>query len=253
MRTGQLVAPDEAQLFARYARTRDQDARERLVERYLPLARSIARRYARGNEPFDDLMQVASLGLLKALDRFESERGVAFSSFAVPTIAGELRRHFRDRCWTVRPPRSVGERMLEVEKATGELAGRLGRAPTVREIGQALELSDEDVLEAWQARRDLACVSLDAPTPGHDAEATSRLDDIGIEDTGYARARARATLETLGAVLTARERRVLELRFNDDLTQDEIGRRVGVSQMQVSRLIRVAVAKLTDAAGAPPA
>jgi len=170
----------------------------------------------------------------------------------VPTIAGELRRHFRDRCWTVRPPRGVGERMLQVDKATSELAGRLGRAPTVREIGQILEVDDEVVLEAWQARRDLTCASLNEPAPGHEPDATTRLDEIGVEETGYARARERATLETLSAVLTGRERRVLQLRFNDDLTQEEIGRIVGVSQMQVSRLIRAALAKLTEAAGAPP-
>ena len=243
-----LLVTRETELFARYTRTRDQDAREQLVERYLPLARSVARRYARGNEPLDDLMQVASIGLLKALERFDPERGIAFSSFAVPTIAGELRRHFRDRCWTVRPPRVVSERMLQVDRATSELAGRLGRAPTVREIGQALEVTDEDVLEAWQARRDLSLASLDEPAPGQDGEAATRLDEVGVEETGYERARERATLESLTGVLTDRERRVLELRFNDDLTQEEIGRRVGVSQMQVSRLLRGAISKLTQAA-----
>jgi RNA polymerase sigma-B factor len=242
------IAPDEAQLLVRFARTRDVDARERLVERYLPLARSVARRYARGNEPLDDLMQVASLGLLKAIDRFDPDRGLAFSSFAVPTIAGELRRHFRDRCWTVRPPRGISERMLQVDRATNELGARLGRPPTVREIGQALELTDEDVLEAWQARRDLTCASLDEPAPGHDTEDATRGDELGVVDPGFARARDRATLEALATDLTERERRVLELRFEHDLTQDEIGRQVGVSQMQVSRLIRGAVAKLSEAA-----
>jgi RNA polymerase sigma-B factor len=142
--------------------------------------------------------------------------------------------------------------MLQVDQAADELAGRLGRPPTVREIGQALEVDDEVVLEAWQARRGLTCASLDEPAPGRDAEAASRLDAIGVEDDGYARVRDRATLETLSSVLTDRERRVLELRFNDDLTQEEIGRIIGVSQMQVSRLIRAAVSKLTEVAGASP-
>jgi RNA polymerase sigma-B factor len=138
-----LPTQDDAELHAAYAVSRDEQLRSMLAERYLPLARSIARRYARGPEPLDDLVQVASIGLLKALERFDPSRGIAFSSFAVPTIAGELRRHFRDRTWAVRPPRDLQERALSVDKVTEELTNRLGRSPTVRQIGQALELTDE--------------------------------------------------------------------------------------------------------------
>jgi RNA polymerase sigma-B factor len=219
--------------------------RAALVERYLPLARSIARRYARGPEPLDDLVQVASVGLIKALDRFDPERGIAFSSYAVPTIAGELRRHFRDRTWAVRPPRDLLERALAVDKTSEELKNRLGRSPTVRQIGQALELEDEDVLEAMQALRAGKATSLSAPR-GSDDDGSERTvqDTIGVEEDGYARAEQRAVYQQLARTLTARERRVVELRFGEDMTQEEIGREVGVSQMQVSRILRQALAKL---------
>jgi len=169
----------------------------------------------------------------------------------VPTIAGDLRRHFRDRCWTVRPPRGVGELMLQVYKATSELGARLGRPPTVREIGQALEVADEVVLEAWQARRDLTCTSLNEHGSGHDESDATRQDAIGIEDAGFLRVQQRATIDQLTVVLTERERRVLKLRFDEDLTQEQIGQCIGVSQMQVSRLIRGALAKLAEAASRP--
>src|SRR5215207_10155555 len=145
-----------------FAQTRDEQLRTLLVERYLPLARSIARRYAGRAEPLDDLVQVASLGLVKAIDRFDPSRGVAFSSFAVPTIAGEIRRHFRDRCWAVRPPRDLQDRALAVDRHAKELTDRLGHSPTIRQIGQALELSDEDVLEAMEAVRAMSATSLSA-------------------------------------------------------------------------------------------
>ena len=242
---------EDSRLLAQYAATRDRLLRDTLVERFMPLARSIALRYARGGEPLDDLVQVASLGLLKALDRFDPQRGVAFSSYAVPTIAGEIRRHFRDRCWTVRPPRALSDTLGQIDRVTAELRSRLGRAPTVREIGQALELTDEAVLEAHQARRELTVASLDEPLQGHeDDDDTLTGHMVGAEDPGYERAQDRATLQELAAVLTERERRVLDLRFTHDLTQEEIGTEIGVSQMQVSRLIRQALAKLTEAAAA---
>jgi RNA polymerase sigma-B factor len=244
------VPLEDSRLLAQYAATKDRRVRDALVERFMPLARSIALRYARGGEPLDDLVQVASLGLLKALERFDPQRGVAFSSYAVPTIAGEIRRHFRDRCWTVRPPRSLSDALGQIDRTTDELTSRLGRAPTIREIGQALELTDETVLEARQARRELTIASLDEPLQGQeDADASTR-HTLGAEDPGYERAQDRATLQELTAVLTQRERRVLALRFPHDLTQEEIGKQIGVSQMQVSRLIRQALAKLTAVAAA---
>jgi RNA polymerase sigma-B factor len=239
----------DAQLLTAYAESRDPQLREALVERFLPLARSIAKRYRKAEEPFDDLLQVASLGLLKAVDRFDPVRGIAFSSFAVPTIVGELRRHFRDRCWSVRPPRELQERALEVDKFRSELTTRLGRSPSVREIGQALELDDEQVLEALQAQQGMRAASLDAPRgSGEDNDATL-ADAHGVVDPELTRAEHRATLAQLFERLDEREQRVLLLRFEEDLTQEQIGKLVGVSQMQVSRIIRGAVAKLSAARG----
>jgi RNA polymerase sigma-B factor len=244
-----LRAPHtDAQLLASYAETGDPRLREALVERFLPLARSIAKRYRKAEEPFDDLLQVASLGLLKAVDRFDPSREIAFSSFAVPTIVGELRRHFRDRCWSVRPPRELQERALEVDKFRTELTTRLGRSPSVREIGQALELGDEQVLEALQAQQGMRAASLDAPRGGEDNDATL-ADAHGINDPELARAEHRATLARLFERLDEREQRVLRLRFEEDLTQEQIGQMVGVSQMQISRIIRGAVSKLSAARG----
>ena len=235
-------------LLAAFAERPDPQLRAALVERYLPLARSIARRYARGAEPLDDLFQVASVGLIKALDRFDPARGVAFSSFAVPTIAGELRRYFRDRTWAVRPPRDLQERALAVDRTTEELRNRFGRSPTVRQIGEALELPDEDVLEAMQALRAGRATSLSAPRGGEEEDEQTLEASIGADDDAFAQAEHRVVYHQLARVLTARERRVVELRFNEDMTQEEIGREVGVSQMQVSRILRQALTKLEDEA-----
>jgi len=238
------VHSDE-ELLCAFAETRDEQLRAMLAERYLPLARSIARRYARGSEPLDDLVQVASVGLIKAIDRFSPERGAAFSSYAVPTIAGELRRYFRDRTWTVRPPRDLQERALAVDKVVQDLTNRLGRSPTVRQIGQALELDDEAVLEALEAGRASSATSLSSPRGADDDGGEYTLEAaIGVDEDGFAAAEHRATYEQLASCLTDRERQVIGLRFNEDLTQEEIGERVGVSQMQVSRVLRQALAKL---------
>jgi RNA polymerase sigma-B factor len=238
------LAHDDDALLASFAETRDKRLRALLAERYLPLARSIARRYARGSEPLEDLVQVASLGLLKALDRFDPARGVAFSSFAVPTIAGEVRRHFRDRCWAVRPPRDLQERALAVDKAAEELTNRLGRSPTVRQIGQALELEDEAVLEAMQASRAASTTSL-STSRGSDDEGDSTLEaTIGAAEDGFERAEQRAMYQQLAQCLTDREREIVSLRFEHDMTQEAIGKKIGVSQMQVSRVLRQALAKL---------
>ncbi|QEC47634.1 SigB/SigF/SigG family RNA polymerase sigma factor [Baekduia soli] len=247
--TTHLPPRTDAQLLEAYAHSRDPRLRSALVERFLPLARSIAKRYRKAEEPFDDLLQVASLGLLKAIDRFDPARGIAFSSFAVPTIVGELRRHFRDRCWSVRPPRELQERALEVDKYRTELTTRLGRSPSVREIGQALELDDEQVLEALQAQQGMRATSLDAPRGNGEDQDATLADAFGAEDPELGRAEHRATLSRLFERLDEREQRVLRLRFEEDLTQEEIGRIVGVSQMQVSRIIRGAVGKLSASRG----
>jgi RNA polymerase sigma-B factor len=237
----------DGELFAQ-ARAGEERAREELVERYLPLARRLARRYQRSEEPLEDLTQVASLGLLKAVDRYDSRRDAAFSSFAVPTILGELRRHFRDRTWSVRVPRELQELALRVDKTASALSSEHGRAPTVGEIAAAMDCTEEQVLEALQAAGAYRAVSLDAPrsSAGEDSAGESVGDTIGVQEGGFERAEERATLGPMFARITERERLVLTLRFAEDLTQAEIGERIGVSQMQVSRLIRQALARLRE-------
>ena len=235
----------ERQLFARFRSRGDLAAREELVERFLPLATRLAQRYHRGAEPLDDLVQVASLGLLKAIDRFDPERGFAFSSFAVPTIVGELKRYFRDKGWALRVPRDLQELTQRVNGTTDRLVDELGRTPTVAEIAGALEITAEQVLEAREAATAYRAESLDQPF-GDDQDATSVVDTLGVHEPGYLQAEQSATLEAMMSVLSDREREVLRLRFAEDLTQSEIGRRVGVSQMHVSRLLRQAVTRLRE-------
>jgi RNA polymerase sigma-B factor len=238
-------AHSDAELFAR-CREGDTRAREQLVERYLPLARRLARRYQRAEEPFEDLVQVASLGLLKAIDRFDTEREVVFSSYAVPTILGELKRHFRDRTWSVRVPRDLQELVLRVDQAVTELSLGKRRSPSVGEIAEAVSASEEQVLDALEAAGAYRASSLDAPRSTQDEDAGENVlaDALGDDERGFALAEERATLEPLLAHISPRERVVLRLRFGEDLTQAEIGERIGVSQMQVSRLIRQALARL---------
>ena len=237
------VAEDRA-LFARYLDKRDPVDREMLVERFLPLARQLARRYQRPDEPFDDLFQVACLGLINAIDRFSLEREVAFSSYAVPTILGEIKRYFRDRTWSVRVPRDLQDLALKVDRAVSELDLELQRKPTVQEIGAKVGADAEAVLEALEASGAYRATSLQTPW-GTDEESGDTLGDaIGVEERGFALAEDRATIEHAMRVITPREREVLRLRFAEDLTQAEIGERVGVSQMQVSRIIRQSVARL---------
>ena len=226
----------------------DQAARAALVDRFLPLARQLARRYQRGGELLDDLNQVASLGLLKAIDRFDPERATAFSSFAVPTILGELKRHFRDKGWSVRVPRDLQELAVKLEPTSEALLRELGRAPTLLEIAQRLDTSVELVLEAREAAAAYRAVSLDRPRDDDDEDGAGIADAVGADDPGFAVAEDAATVERLMRVLGDREREVLRLRFAEDLTQSEIGVRVGVSQMHVSRLIRQSVARLRELA-----
>jgi RNA polymerase sigma-B factor len=230
-------ANEESQLFARHEQG-DRLAREELVRRFMPLARSLARRYDRSSEPFEDLLQVASLGLLKALDRFDAERGFPFASFAVPTILGEMRRHFRDAGWSVHVPRGSQERALKVRDAQERLANTRGRAPTVPELAEYLELGQDEVIDALQAIQAYESLSLDAPRPGATDEATSYGDAMGEEDERYELVELDATVSAVLGRIPQRERQILRMRFVDDLTQTEIAARVGISQMQVSRLLR---------------
>ena len=239
---------EDRELFLRY-RAGDALAREQLVARFLPLARQLARRYQRASEPLDDLHQVASMGLIKAIDRFDAERDIAFSSYAVPTILGEIKRHFRDRTWSVRVPRDLQELSLKVDKAVGELSEALHRQPSVAEIGEAAGADEEDVLEALQAGGAYRAVSFEAPRGGNGGEddITTLADSIGVDEDGFDRAEERATIARLMTSLSPREREVLRMRFEEDMTQAEIGAVIGVSQMQVSRVIRQALTRLRAA------
>lgn len=235
-------ADADQRLLMRYHQQRDPTVRSALVTRFLPLARQLARRYEYTGEPLDDLIQVASLGLLKAIDRFDPTRGPAFSSFAVPTIIGELKRHFRDRGWSVRVPRDLQELAMKLDRVFDDLARRSGRSPTVDEIAKHLGISPERVLEARGATGAYRAISLDQPRGDDDDESVVQV--FGAEDPGFALTEDAATIETLMTVLSDRERQVLQLRFTEDLTQSEIGAEIGVSQMHVSRIIRQAVSRL---------
>ena len=244
---------EDRALFLRYHQDGDTHAREQLVERFLPLARQLARRYQRASEPLDDLLQVASMGLIKAIDRFDLDREIAFSSYAVPTILGEIKRYFRDRTWAVRVPRDLQELTLKVDRAVAELADQLHRQPSVAEIGEVVGANEEEVLDALQAGGAYRAVSFDAPRGAGDDEPATLGDSIGVDENGFNRAEERATLASLLAGVTPREREVLRMRFEEDMTQAQIGAVIGVSQMQVSRVIRQALARLRLMADADPA
>ena len=235
---------EDLRLLERYHLHGDTAAREAVIERFLPLARQLAHRYERPDEPIEDLVQVASVGLVKAVDRFDPSREVAFSSFAVPTILGELKRYFRDVGWAVHVPRSIQERVLEVNRAVTELSRSLGRSPSPAELAAATEFTLEEVLEAMEAATAYDSVPLEAPASADDPDATAFAARLGEEDPGFELAEYSASLAPELRELPERERRVLYLRFVEDLTQSEIAEQIGVSQMHVSRIIRAALAKL---------
>jgi RNA polymerase sigma-B factor len=234
------------ELFHRWQEDGDRRAREELVQRFMPLARKLARRYNGAREPFDDLLQVACLGLVKAVDRFDLERGTAFSSFAVPTILGELKRYFRDLGWAVHVPRGAQELAVKVEDAQQRMSVRAGRAPTVHQIAQYLELDVADVLDALETARAHHASSLDAPHDDGEGESGSVVDSFGQEDRDLLLADDRVTVGAAARQLSRRERDVLQLRFVEDLTQTEIAEQIGVSQMQVSRILRRAITRLGE-------
>lgn len=244
--------PPSESLFRRSKLDGDPTAREALVRRYLPLARKLARRYAHSSEPYEDLMQIASLGLVKAVDRFDPERGVSFQSFAVPTILGELRRYFRDSGWAVHVPRGAQERALAVRDANEHLLDRRGRSPTVHEIAVYLEMSEEDVLDGLLAARGYSPVSLDAPRGGDESGSgdLTVADELGAEDDGYELVDANVAAAEALRLLPHDERRLVRLRFVKGMTQSEIGAELGISQMHVSRLLRRSLARLRMLAGA---
>ena len=239
-------ANDEARL-RRYGATHAPEDREWLIERYLPLARHVAARYRGGSEPIEDLEQVASLALVKAIDRFDASRGTSFSSYAVPTISGELRRHFRDYTWALRVPRDLQELAVKVGKAEGRLQLELGRAPTATELAEHLDCTVEELLEARDAVGANRMSSLDAPVSSDEDDSASLADMLGTDDEGLAHVERTLTVDSALEGLDDREREILRLRFQEELTQAAIGERVGLSQMHVSRLIRQALETLRTA------
>jgi RNA polymerase sigma-B factor len=240
----------EQRLLLRYHAQGDLAAREELVRRFMPLARELALRYTYTDEPFDDLLQVASLGLLKAIDRFEPGRGSKFTSYAAPTILGELKRHFRDKGWALHVPRDLQERALAVTRERETLSKRIGRSPTIKEIAYGLGCSSEAVLEAAEAAGSYEAASLDAPASREDDESGPLVDLIGGEDSALSLVGTREAMAETWGELPEIERHVLRLRFVEDLTQREIGERVGYSQMHVSRLLRRAVKRMAAATAA---
>jgi RNA polymerase sigma-B factor len=240
------TAVNSAELFELWRRSGDRRARDVLIERFLPLARKLARRYAASNEPFDDLVQVASLGLVKAVERFDPARGYAFTSFAVPTIVGELKRYFRDSGWALHVDRSAQERARKVIDAQHVISAGKSRPPTVGELSEYLELSAEEVLDGLQAAEAYDTISLDAPRSGAGAGTVNRLEAIGDDDERLGLVDDQTTIFAAAQQLPERERQILYLRFGEDLTQTEIADRVGVSQMQVSRLLRKSLQRLRD-------
>src|SRR3954468_1679249 len=233
-------AEREHELLRRYHVDGDVAAKDQLAEEMLPLARALAGRYAGRGEPLDDLVQVACIGIMKAIEGFDLTREVRFSSYATPTVLGEIKRHFRDRTWAMRVPRGLQELQLEVAKKRDQLTSELGRSPTVQELAQAVDAPFEEVLATIQSVGARRTRSLDEPT----GEDVTLADSIGGRDVELERAEMRVLLDDAMEVLSSRDREVLRLRFAEDLTQTEISTRIGVSQMQVSRIIRQSIAKL---------
>jgi RNA polymerase sigma-B factor len=237
----------EHELLRIYHETGDVRARHQLVERFLPFARELANRYSYTDEPLDDLVQVACIGLLKAIDRYEPRRGTRFTSYAAPTILGELKRHFRDKGWALHVPRDLQERGLKATRESEQLAKSLGRSPTVREVAKAVGCSSEELLEAYEAASSYDTASLDAPAARSDAEGAALVDLLGREDGGYEAVGEGIALAVAWEDLPPQEQRVLQLRFVHDMTQREIGEVIGFSQMHVSRLLRRALTHLEQA------
>ena len=247
------AAPDRVrarELFDRLgklpgAETERHRIRDELVELHLPLVEYLARRFRNRGESLDDLVQVATIGLIKSIDRFDLERGVEFSTYATPTIVGEIKRHFRDKGWAVRVPRRLQELKLSLTKAIGDLAQREGRAPTVSELAEHLNMSEEEVLEGLESANAYSTVSLDAPDSG-DEDAPAVADSLGIVDDSLEGVEYRESLKPLLEQLPPREKRILLLRFFGNMTQSQIAGELGISQMHVSRLLARTLASLRE-------
>jgi RNA polymerase sigma-B factor len=237
----------DKELLRRYHVDGDLAAREQLIEQYLSLVRSLARRYAYRGEQLEDLVQIGSIGLIKAIDRFDIDRGVELTTYATPNIIGEIKRHFRDKGWAVRVPRGLQELNVKLSRLVEELTVQLGRSPTIAELAKASGAEEEEVLEALESGRAYSSISLSTgPGGGDDDDELDPLETIGTEEPGYEMSEEWAVLEPGLRVLDDRERAILHLRFFDGLTQSQIAQQVGISQMHVSRLIRRALEKIRE-------
>ena len=236
-------------LFKLHRENQDPAVLEEIVRRFEPLARSVARRYQSRGEPLEDLTQVAMVGLLKAIARFDADRGFAFTSYATPTMLGELKRYFRDSGWAVHVPRGVKERAVELASVTEQLSSRLGRSPSLTELSEALGCSEEQTLDAIEAYHGRHASSLDGGSDDEDSPALSPAQLLGAEDERLEQAEYLSVIAKGVESLSESDRMILYLRFGRDLTQSEIARRVGTSQMQVSRLLRLAIEKIRRASG----
>ncbi len=222
-----------------------QQLRDSLVRMHLPLVEHLARRFRNRGEPLDDLIQVATIGLIKSVDRFDPERGVEFSTYATPTIVGEIKRHFRDRGWAIRVPRRLQELKLSLSAAAGELSQRNGRSPTVKELAGYLELTEEEIIEGLESANAYSAVSLSAPEGG-DEDAQSVADTLGSEDESLEGVEYRESLKPLLEQLPPREKKILLLRFFGNMTQSQIAQEIGISQMHVSRLLARTLSQLRE-------
>ena len=234
------------ELFRRFKEEGAMDAREKLVMSHLNLVRFIANKFKNRGEPIDDLIQVGYLGLLKAIDRFDPSRGLEFTTFATPTIMGEIKRHFRDKGWSVRVPRRLQELSAKVNQATDTLTSQLQRSPTIAEIADYLDATVDEVLEAMESSSAYSSVSLEAPSGADDDDTPSVIDRYATEDSDLAFTDDRIIIEEALASFSPRERDVIEMRFLKGMTQIEIAEKLGISQVQVSRLLRRTLKKIQD-------
>jgi RNA polymerase sigma-B factor len=240
------MAADDKILLRRYHEDGDLGAREELIERYMSLVRSLARRYAYRGEQLDDLVQIGAIGLIKAIDRFDLERGVELTTYATPNIIGEIKRHFRDKGWSVRVPRGLQELNVQVSKLIEQLTVQLGRSPTIPELAKAAGVEEEQVLEALESGRAYSSVSLSTGGGSDEDGELDPLESLGTIDHEYEISEDRAVLAPGFKVLDERERKILHLRFFSGLTQSQIAEEIGISQMHVSRLIRRSLEKIRE-------
>jgi RNA polymerase sigma-B factor len=237
---------DDKILLRRYHEDGDLQAREQLIEQYMSLVRSLARRYSYRGEQLEDLVQIGAIGLIKAIDRFDLERGVELTTYATPNIIGEIKRHFRDKGWSVRVPRGLQELNVQLSRLVEQLTVQLSRSPTIPELAKAAGVEEEEVLEALESGRAYTSLSLSVGGGGGDEDDLDPLESLGTEEHQYEVSEDRAVLAPGFKALDERERKILQLRFFEGLTQSQIAQQVGISQMHVSRLIRRSLEKIRE-------